>query len=88
MKYILESGFWTNEIIAKNLEEAKEMADEEISYNQESMTIKNEEGKTIAWRRWWGYEMPEEDDPDYDPDIMDDAITYGEFGFYTNWEEA
>lgn len=77
MKFELVSGTWRETIEAVNIKEAMKLADEEISCNQESMSI-YEEGECVASRKWWGSLDGIED--------CETPIQYGQFGYYSDWE--
>jgi hypothetical protein len=79
MKFVLKSGLWSDRVKAEDLEEAMGIADEAISYNQESMTVCDEDGNILAQRHWWGSLDGVEE--------CDSPITIGE-GFYDDWEEV
>lgn len=65
-----------NEEVEGTLEEAMKIAEQGLTYTQESVGIENEDGETIAVLPWWGVEPGE-----------DDIVTcqFGSFGFYGEW---
>jgi hypothetical protein len=78
--YILKSGQWEGRIDAKDLDEAKEIADENISYNQASMVICDAEGSALCSRTWVGCLDGIEDN--------ENPIQYGDYGYYADWQDA
>lgn len=71
----------TTEIVNGTLKEAKEVADKGISYNQQACAIIDVTDDSLACvRRWYGYEMTEDDE-------VEDPIGFGSLGFYGDWEE-
>ena len=64
---------------AETLEDAKALADDGAAYTQESIVIKDEDGKEITRRDWYG--------TGYDPDVdyCEDPICFGSFGFFADW---
>ena len=77
MLFILKSGLWKESIEAKDIDEAMAMADGEISYNQCSMSIMDEDGECLASRKWWGCLDGLEE--------CENPVQYGEFGYYGDW---
>lgn len=65
-----------NEECNGTLEDAMRIAEENISYTQEPITIEDEKGNELARLPWYGV-MPEEDD------IV--TAQFGDFGFYAEW---
>jgi hypothetical protein len=76
-KFELRCGNWNEEVEATDLEQAMNLADKEISYNQESMGI-YENGELVAFRRWNSTNDGIEE--------CENPIEYGEFGYYGDWE--
>lgn len=75
------NGF-TTEVEVKDLNEAKEIAEEQMGYTQQNVSIETEEGEVLAVSRWYGYEATEEE--------KEEGIVLEEFGnsgFYAIWEE-
>jgi hypothetical protein len=75
-KFIIKSGAWSEEFNG-TLEDAIEIADERVTYNQEDMKILDENGKEAATRTWYGSLDGIED--------CEDAIEFGSYGYYTDW---
>lgn len=61
------------------MEEAKKVADEWAEYTQKDIKIEDETGELIAWRSWNGCLTGLED--------MERPIQFGDFGYYSDWEE-
>jgi hypothetical protein len=81
--YHLTSGGWSEKITAKNIQEARDIADNRIGYNQEDMkdmNILDEDGNLICYR-YWSQTLGGLED-------QEDAIEYGTFGYYTDWTDA
>lgn len=79
MKYYVNYGTGAgNEEINGTLEEAMKVAEEGLSYTQQTVCIQNECGEDVARLPWYGV-RPEEDD----------VVTaqFGDFGFYGEWCE-
>lgn len=72
------NGF-IEEIEVATLREAKEYADKVAAYTQENLSI-DVDGKPVAIRRWWGVAPDEE--------AGGDIISFGDFGFYSEWEDC
>lgn len=75
------NGF-TTDVEVQDLNEAKEIAEEQMSYTQQNVTIQTEDGQVLAVSRWYGYEATEEE--------KEDGVVLAEFGnsgFYAIWEE-
>ena len=66
-----------NFIYAGSLYEAMKEADEHINYTQCKVSIFNDEYEEVAYREWYGVEAEDEDG----------IISYGSFGYYTDWIE-
>lgn len=66
-----------NFIYAESLYEAMKEADEHINYTQCKVSILNDEYEEVAFREWYGVEAEDEDG----------IISYGSFGYYTDWIE-
>lgn len=58
-----------------SIEEAMKLAEEELGYTQQNVSIE-QDGEQIAYLPWWGV-IPEEDD----------FVTkqFGDYGFYGEW---
>lgn len=67
-----------NEEVEGTLEDAMRVAEDGLSYTQESVKIEDEDGEEVAILPWYGT-APEEDD----------MVTcqFGDFGFYGEWCE-
>lgn len=68
-----------NETVDGTLEEAKRVADEDAAYTQQNIEIFDEDGDSVAIRRWVGV--------DYNNGYeSENPIIFGSFGFYDDWE--
>lgn len=67
----------TEEVEVKDLNEAKDLAQEGMSYTQEKVTIESSDGKVITTAYWYGVE------PDEDDAVL---VNVGE-GFYQQWSD-
>lgn len=75
------NGF-TIDMEVEDLNEAKGIAEEQMSYTQQNVSIETEDGVVLAVSRWYGYEATEEE--------KEDGVVLAEFGnsgFYGIWEE-
>ncbi|WP_431818839.1 hypothetical protein [Bacillus pumilus] len=78
-KYILDfNNGMTEEIEVVDLDAVKEAAENEMAYTQESVYIKDPEGRVLLVSRWNGVEAEDDDEV---------LCEFGTFGFYSNWEE-
>ena len=75
------NGF-TIDVEVEDLNEAKEIAEEQMSYTQQNVTIQNEDRQLLAVSRWYGYEATEEEKED---NLV--LVEFGNSGFYGIWEE-
>lgn len=75
------NGF-TIDVEVEDLNEAKGIAEVEMSYTQQNVTIQTEDGDVLAVSRWYGYEATEEEKED---GIV--LVEFGNSGFYGIWEE-
>lgn len=77
MKYYINYNTGAGNDYADTLKEAKEIAERNLAYTQESVTIEFD-GEEVARLPWWGM-TPQEDD----------VITeqFGDFGFYGGWSD-
>lgn len=75
-KFLVNFGTGAGNEYAETLEEAKQIAEENATYTQASITIEDENYNEIAKLPWWGV-YPGEDD--------EVTIDFGEFGFYGEW---
>jgi hypothetical protein len=71
-----------DEIVEGTLEEAMKIADDGAAYTQQNINIKDEDGKVVASRSWWGTVY----DPDETEDAEDEIISFGSFGYFGAWE--
>lgn len=69
-----------HDLSSVTLYRAKEIADEEASYTQCSITIEDMQGNTITRRVWCPIDDGGQEDC-YDP------IMFGEYGYYTDWQD-
>ena len=83
-KFLINFGTGAGEEYAETLEEAKEIAEENATYTQCSITIEipsnddEEENKVVAKLPWWSVQPGEDDEV---------TVDFGNFGFYGEWEE-
>ena len=70
-----------NETVEGTLRQAMKIADNGAAYTQQDIAIRDEEGYTIAVRRWVGVDFAN----GYE---AENPIIFGSFGFYDDWEEA
>jgi len=68
---VAQSGIMT-------LDDAKEMAHDEMTYTQEHVSIYSDDGQLLAISRWYGV-LPTEDD-----DVLE---TFDDYGFYAEWTD-
>ena len=70
------------EFVCGSLKQAMKRADKEACYTQQDILIYGDENREnlIAYRRWYGVE-PDEDEKETD------IISYGKFGYYSEWNE-
>jgi hypothetical protein len=83
MNYRTECNGITNQLNAKNIEDAKIEADESVSYCQSSIDLveTNDEGnESTITRKWWGVAF------DSSVDESENPIQFGSFGYYADWE--
>ncbi|PGK15231.1 hypothetical protein CN895_07740 [Bacillus cereus] len=66
------------EINVHNLDEAKKIAKEGISYTQKNVSIETIDGEIITSTSWFGV-TPEDDD-----EILEQI---GDYGFYQMWDD-
>lgn len=78
-KYFINyhTGTGNQTVNVYDLNEAKEIAKEGITYTQENITIETLDGEVITTSRWWGV-SPNEDD------IVLEVIGGG---FYSIWDD-
>jgi hypothetical protein len=57
-------------------------ADKGVAYTQRDVSIENENGKLVAFRRWWGIAF----NPDETEEEESEIIEFGSFGYYGAWE--
>lgn len=75
------NGF-TIELEGNDLREVQKVAEEQMSYTGQNITIETEDGQILAVSRWYGYEPSEGE--------KEDGFVLTEFGnsgFYGTWEE-
>lgn len=80
MKYYVNYGTGAgNRTVEGSLEEAMQVAEDGLTYTQQSVHIQNEDGDEVAWLPWYGV-APEEED----------VVTcrFGDSGFYGEWHEV
>lgn len=75
------NGF-TIDVEVEDLNEAKGIAEEQMSYTQQNVSIETEDEQVLAVSRWYGYEPSEEEKED---GIV--LVEFGNSGFYGIWEE-
>lgn len=83
MKFLVNFGTGAGNEFAETLEEAKEIAEENATYTQASITIEipnnnEEENEVVAKLPWWSVHPG-------DDDVV--TVDFGDFGFYGEWEE-
>lgn len=66
----------TNVVEVDSLQEAKEIAQDGMTYTQENVTIETEDGEVITKSRWYGAA------PDEDDQVL---MQFGDYGFYQIW---
>jgi len=69
------NGFVEN-VDCANLDEAKDLAVQGMSYTQANVRIESGEGELLSTSHWYGVEPNEDDTP---------LETFGTFGFYGDW---
>lgn len=80
MKYYVNYGTGAgNEWVDGTLNEAMKVAEDGLSYTQQSVSIVDEGGNVVANLPWWGVAPGE-----------DDFVTcrFGDYGFYGEWSEV
>lgn len=78
MKYYINYGTGAgNEWMEGTLEEAKQTADQEISYTECSVSIYDENMNFVCKRKWY--------DCLTDIDDCIDPIQFGDYGFFDDW---
>ncbi len=70
-------------LTAETIIAAKALADENAAYTQLPITIEDEDGNEVARRCWWGIAYDESNDDTW----CENPITYGDFGYYSDWED-
>ena len=79
INYNLGKGnMWVN---VNDLEEAKDMADENATYTQKNITIEDLAGNVLLQRKWWNFAYTPLDG--YDEDAK--PLEFGELGYYSDW---
>lgn len=78
-KYVLVSGAWYQEIEASNLDSAREIAYEYMSYNGCSMEIRNADNELLAISRFY----PVRPEKEFEDSVL---CSFGDFGYYCDWD--
>lgn len=83
-KYIINyhTGAGNQEVEVKDLDEAKEIAEEGIRYTQMNVSIETPEGEEVTVARWSGVRPDEEDE---EAGIV--LVEIGGEGFYLRWSD-
>ena len=84
--YYVDFGTGAGNFYEETLESAMEKADDGAGYTQQDINIfevddqDNISENPIMYRKWWGYQYQQEEEPYEKP------ICFGSFGFYGDWE--
>ena len=84
-KFIINfNNGYTSNVTVQNVDEAKKIAEEQMSYTQEDVSICTDgnQEELLAISRWYGYEATEEE---RENNIV--LMEFGSSGFYSVWEE-
>lgn len=81
-KYLIQYNTGAGNCSAETLAEAKQLADDGATYTQQPIEIMSD-GEPVAIRRWYGMKYQGNED-----DYQENPITFGDFGFYADWDEA